>query len=112
MAQRKLYTEGQLDQYFDRVAFPKANRIFSVSSLSDEEKLEYLNLVQKHQLVKVPWENLTQHYSWHHVVHVDPVHLFKKIIAPGMPPFSSSFVASKVHPVMNSKIRVIFVPAH
>ncbi|CAJ2509633.1 Uu.00g146590.m01.CDS01 [Anthostomella pinea] len=33
------------------------------------------------QLVKVPFENLTQHYSWHRVVDVKPQHLFRKIVA-------------------------------
>lgn len=84
MAQRQTYTHDQLDQYFDRVCLPKTKRIFDVSSLSDSEKLNFLNFLQKHQLVKVPWENLTQHYSWHRVVNVKPQHLFNKIVhSPG-----------------------------
>ncbi|KAK4561495.1 hypothetical protein LTR86_004813 [Recurvomyces mirabilis] len=80
MAFRSRYDHAQLEQYFDRVCLPKSKRIFDVSKLDDNEKLDYLSLLHKHQLVKVPWENLTQHYSWHRVVNVKPQHLFTKIV--------------------------------
>ncbi|QDS72466.1 hypothetical protein FKW77_009801 [Venturia effusa] len=70
----------QLSAYFDRICLPSANRIHHVTILDDKSKLAYLNLIQKHHLVKVPWENLTQHYSWHRVIHIDPRHLFRKIV--------------------------------
>lgn len=80
MAERLRYTTTELDQYYDRIALSIEKRIFDVSKLSDGEKLNYLILIQKHQLVQVPWENLTQHYSWHRVVNVRPQHLFNKIV--------------------------------
>ncbi|KAK5710774.1 hypothetical protein LTR17_018690 [Elasticomyces elasticus] len=80
MAERHRYTATQLEQYFDRIAVPKSKRIFNVTNLSDDDKLAYLNLLQKHELCKVPWENLTQHYSWHRVINVKPQHLFNKIV--------------------------------
>lgn len=80
MAQRTRYTEGQIEQYYDRICMPKARRVKDVLSLVDEEKLEFLTLLQKHHVVKVPWENLTQHYTFHRVVHVKPQHLFNKIV--------------------------------
>ncbi|KXL45124.1 MAG: hypothetical protein FE78DRAFT_540152 [Acidomyces sp. 'richmondensis'] len=46
----------------------------------NESKLIFLNLLQKHYLCKVPWENLTQHNSWHRAVNVKPQHLFNKIV--------------------------------
>lgn len=73
-------SEHQLSAYFDRVSLPMSNRVLDVTTLDDTSKLAYLNLIQKHHLVKVPWENLTQHYSWHRVVHIDPRHLFRKIV--------------------------------
>jgi arylamine N-acetyltransferase len=80
MTGRTKYTQEQLEKYFDRVCVPKSKRVYDVQSLSDEEKFKYLHLLQKHQLVKVPWENLVQHYSWHRVVNVKPQHLFNKIV--------------------------------
>lgn len=100
MATRYTYSKKELEVYFDRICLPDSRRIYSVEGLSDEDKLRFLQLLQKHQLVKVkrhdlhgssniinkfifffqvPWENLTLHYSWHRVVKVKPKHLFKKI---------------------------------
>lgn len=81
MAKRHVYNKEELDLYFDRVCVPKSRRIYDVSSISDEDRLSFLNLLQKHHLVKVPWENLTQHYSWHTTINVKPKHLFKKIVS-------------------------------
>ena len=84
MATRTTYTHAQLEQYYDRVAMPTSKRVYSVANLSDSEQLAYLHLIQKHELVKIPWENLTQHYSWHRVVNTKPQHLFNKIVlSPG-----------------------------
>lgn len=79
-AQRHTSDPTQLEAYFDRIALPTSKRIYDVRPLSDGEKFQYLDLLQKHELVKVPWENLTQHYSWHRVVNVKPPHLFSKIV--------------------------------
>jgi arylamine N-acetyltransferase len=70
----------QLSAYFDRVSLAPTKRIFNVTTLDDTSKLAFLNLIQKHHLVKVPWENLTQHYSWHRTIHIEPRHLFRKIV--------------------------------
>lgn len=78
--ERYKLTRDQLTEYYDHVSLPPAKRVFDVATLDDGSKLAYLNLIQKHHLVKVPWENLTQHYSWHRVIHIDPRHLFRKIV--------------------------------
>lgn len=84
MAKRVTFCQHELDAYFDRICLPKDKRRYEVSSLDDNEKLAFLNLLQKHHLVKVPWENLVQHYSFHGTVHLDPRHLFRKIVkSPG-----------------------------
>ncbi|KAF2096255.1 cysteine proteinase [Rhizodiscina lignyota] len=85
MGVRYIYTREQLEQYFSRISIPESKRVYSVSSLSDPDKLNFLDILQKHQLVKVPWENLTQHYSWHRVINIRPTYLFKKIVTkPGV----------------------------
>jgi arylamine N-acetyltransferase len=77
---RQLYSQAQLTSYFDRIVLPASQRVYSVTGLSDADKLSYATLLQKHQLVKVPFENLTQHYSWHKTVDVRPQHLFNKVV--------------------------------
>ncbi|EMC94018.1 hypothetical protein BAUCODRAFT_26240 [Baudoinia panamericana UAMH 10762] len=64
---------------------PQSKRLTSIATLTDDsDVLNFLTLLYKHQLCKVPWENLTQHYSWHRTVNVKPQHLFTKIVhSPG-----------------------------
>ncbi|KAI0123533.1 hypothetical protein BJ170DRAFT_86950 [Xylariales sp. AK1849] len=80
MADRPTCDEAQLKAYFNRVSLPEDARKHTIHMLLEEEKLGYLRLLMKHQLVKVPFENLTLHYSWHRVIDVKPQHLFKKIV--------------------------------
>ena len=79
-AERFTLSKEQLDQYFDRIALPQSRRLFEVSTLGDEAKLAFLSLLIKHQIIRVPFENLTQHYSWHRVIDVKPLHLFRKVV--------------------------------
>ncbi|KAI1378152.1 cysteine proteinase [Hypoxylon crocopeplum] len=80
MADRPRYTRDQLEQFFDRIELPEHERVYSVMTMQDIDKLMYLGLLTKHTLVRIPFENLTQHYSWHRVVNVRPQHLFNKIV--------------------------------
>lgn len=80
MEDRPRFDRAQLERYFDRIALPQAQRLFSVSDVSDEQKLRYLGTLQRHHLVKVPFENLSLHYSWHRTVDVSPLVLFNKIV--------------------------------
>ncbi|KAM0705444.1 hypothetical protein Q7P35_008234 [Cladosporium inversicolor] len=80
MSDRMQLSNHQLAQYFDRVRLPDECRKFSISDLSDRKKLSYLERLHKHHLCTVPWENLTQHYSWHRTINVAPQHLFDKIV--------------------------------
>ncbi|CAK1365155.1 unnamed protein product [Cercospora beticola] len=78
--QRYIFSNKELEVYFDRICLPEHKRVYDVTGLSNDDQLEFLHLLQKHQLVKVPWENLTQHYSWHKVINCKPKHLFRKIV--------------------------------
>ncbi len=80
MAQRETYTHKQLEKYFDHISLSHSQRQYDVATLRDEEALDYLVVLQKHQLVAVPFENLSLHYSTHHTVSIDPQALFKKIV--------------------------------
>lgn len=79
-AGRIIYDHAQLEQYFDHVKLPQDCRNFDVPALNDDEQLTYLTMLQKHQLARVPFENLTLHYSWHRVINVNPRYLFKKVV--------------------------------
>ncbi|KAK5167333.1 uncharacterized protein LTR77_007032 [Saxophila tyrrhenica] len=78
--ERYTFNSEQLDQYFDRIAFPTTQRDKDVSALDAESQLSYLAKLQKHQITRVPFENLTQHYSWHRVINLHPLHLHRKIM--------------------------------
>lgn len=77
---RHKYTDDDLEKYFDRIHLPHRRRVHSVTHLFPTEKLSFLTLLQKHHLTKCPWENLAQHYSWHHTIHLSPTHLFHKVV--------------------------------
>lgn len=81
MADRMRLKRTEIEAYYERIAFPQDRRIFEVTSLSDDEKITYLKLLKKHHIVTIPFENLSLHYSWHRVVHVQPRHLFNKVVA-------------------------------
>ncbi|KAI2466947.1 arylamine N-acetyltransferase 3 [Annulohypoxylon bovei var. microspora] len=80
MADRPRYTHDELQQFFDRIALPESSRHYSVAEFGSAVQISYLGQLQKHTLVRIPFENLTQHYSWHRAINVRPQHLFNKIV--------------------------------
>ncbi|KAI1139406.1 arylamine N-acetyltransferase 3 [Hypoxylon sp. FL0543] len=82
MADRPKYNHEQLEQFFNRIALPEDKHLYSVRELTDIGKLYYLALLLKHTLVRIPFENLTLHYSWHRTINVRPQHLYNKIVRP------------------------------
>ncbi|KAI1843434.1 hypothetical protein JX265_013316 [Neoarthrinium moseri] len=81
MADRPRFSKTQLGQYLDRIAVPAEHRLYDVSGIADGDKFKYLSLLEKHHLIRIPFENLTLHYSWHRVIDVSPRHLFSKVVA-------------------------------
>lgn len=80
-AHRQTYTPAQIQQYYETIRLPTSHREISVSKIANsQEGLEFLTLLQKHQLAFVPFENLELHYSSHHTITLDPQHLFHKIV--------------------------------
>ncbi|KAK8043865.1 hypothetical protein PG994_012703 [Apiospora phragmitis] len=82
MADRPTYSRAQLEQYFDRIVLPQPRRVYSVTEQlgTAAEQLAYLTRLMKHQVVKVPFENLSLHYSWHRTIATRPQLLFRKIV--------------------------------
>lgn len=79
--ERYRYDQEQLKQYFDRLALPEKRRVFDVTSLSNDEQFGYLCSLIKHHQVRITFENLVQHYSWHRVIDVSPLHIFRKVMS-------------------------------
>ena len=77
---RPSYTREQISKYFHRLQLPEKDQKYDVAGWSAEDVLNYLALLQKLHLARIPFENLTLHYSAHHSVNVHPEALFTKII--------------------------------
>ncbi|KAH7117436.1 hypothetical protein EDB81DRAFT_848269 [Dactylonectria macrodidyma] len=75
MADRLRYDDPQLEEYFDRIALPASSRICDITGLAPDAQLQFLLRLQEQQLVNVPFENLTLHYSWHRVVDTNADHV-------------------------------------
>ncbi|RGP74173.1 arylamine n-acetyltransferase 3 [Fusarium sporotrichioides] len=80
MMERIRYSESQLETYYDRINLQDSDRKHTISNLSPEAQTNFLFALTKRQLLAVPFENLTLHYSWHRTVDVNADHLFTKIV--------------------------------
>ncbi|KAM0355185.1 hypothetical protein ACHAPU_001050 [Fusarium lateritium] len=80
MADRIRYDQSQLEAYFDRIALPASDRQYSIDTLSSNAQIDFLSTLTRQQLLAVPFENLTLHYSWNRVVDVHADHLYDKIV--------------------------------
>ncbi|RGP79034.1 arylamine n-acetyltransferase 3 [Fusarium longipes] len=80
MMERLTYSESQLETYYNRINFQESDRKYTITSLSLEAQLDFLFALSKHQILAVPFENLTLHYSWHRTIDVNADHLYTKIV--------------------------------
>ncbi|EME84563.1 uncharacterized protein MYCFIDRAFT_195573 [Pseudocercospora fijiensis CIRAD86] len=55
MADRHVYSKKELEVYFDRICLPEPERIYDVTGMSNDDKIDFLQLLQKHHVVKVPY---------------------------------------------------------
>ncbi|KAG9237150.1 arylamine N-acetyltransferase 1 [Amylocarpus encephaloides] len=77
MVDPTLYSLDQLTAYENYISLPSR---FHSSAASPTLSLEYLTALHVHQIGRVPYENLTLHYSSHHSVSLDPQVLFQKVV--------------------------------
>nr|POF02948.1 arylamine n-acetyltransferase, pineal gland isozyme nat-10 [Quercus suber] len=75
------FDRSQLTEYYNRISVPSESQRFDVGDLPATAQLAHLSLLQKHHCVKVPWENLSQHYTHHRTLVIRPLSLFRKIVA-------------------------------
>ncbi|KAI9838318.1 MAG: hypothetical protein M1819_005586 [Sarea resinae] len=78
------YTPEQLSRYFDHISLPESKRFISPAhAQSLDQGLSFLRTLQKYQVAKVPFENLSLHYTPHHSVSIDPQHVYHKVVDRG-----------------------------
>lgn len=82
LSRRPTYSAEQVSQYFQHINLPPRFHDFRRARKDDD--LGFLTVLQKHQMARVPFENLALHYSKHHSVSLDPQHLYKKVVCNGM----------------------------
>lgn len=86
--QRHAYSAFQLSAYYERIELPAAHRHEPGSASSEaardvERGLVFLTALQRHHLASIPFENLDLHYNKNHAIHIDPPHVFQKIVETG-----------------------------
>lgn len=67
-----MYTEDQLQQYFRHIGFAPGKY--------KNGSLDLLAALQRHHLARVPFENVSLHYSTHRLLSLDLQDLFDKIV--------------------------------
>ncbi|KAI9678806.1 MAG: N-terminal acetyltransferase [Caeruleum heppii] len=81
LSERPLYTSSQIERYFTHISFPQG--AIRHEDTRTAQGLTYLTALQKHHMVRVPFESLSLHYSKHHIVSIDPSDLYHKIVDKG-----------------------------
>ncbi|KAK5087925.1 hypothetical protein LTR05_002141 [Lithohypha guttulata] len=81
-SERPCYTQDQLEQYFRHIQLPQADYTSrdELQSHTPDAKLSFLAQLTRHQLCKVPFENLDLHYATVKGVSLDSDHLFHKVV--------------------------------
>lgn len=67
------YNEGHISTYLDYIDFPTELRLPNVP-----RDYHFLDTLHKHQISRIPYENLSLHYSTTHTNSLDPAVLFDK----------------------------------
>jgi arylamine N-acetyltransferase len=81
LSRRPVYTQEQLNRYFDRISLPpKYRKPLIGDPLDSLSGLALLAALQRYHLAAVPFENLDLHYSGHRRINIDPQALFHKIV--------------------------------
>ncbi|KAI9814657.1 MAG: N-terminal acetyltransferase [Pycnora praestabilis] len=83
LSKRPTYSSEQIVSYFEHIQLPKKFFLINLSDIRPEDQLQFLTALQMYQMAKVPFENLSLHYSEHHMISLDPHHLYDKIVRQG-----------------------------
>lgn len=83
---RPIYSQEQINQYFDRINLPQHHReslvIKEGPDIDHDTARVFLGVLQLHHLTAVPFENLSLHYSAHRSISIDSQEVFDKIVHP------------------------------
>ncbi|KAH6695605.1 hypothetical protein F5X68DRAFT_244337 [Plectosphaerella plurivora] len=80
MASTQILDAQEVEAYCDRLALPQYLRYSDVTNLSEKEQLDLLTQLHAEHLRKIPFENLSLHYSRERIVDVHLPRIFEKII--------------------------------
>lgn len=83
MATSVRFTDDELLEYFTYIEVPLDYRYATKYSLRYQDKssqINFINILLRHQLTHVPWENLDLHYASVKGISLDPKFLFRKIV--------------------------------
>lgn len=70
------YTPEQVSQYLKYIEFPAK---YHPENYPPRD-IAFLTALKTHQISKVPYENLSLHYSKEHAISLEPQHLFQKVV--------------------------------
>ena len=73
------YSPVQIDRYLEYIQIPRQYRRASNPPLD----IDFLSTLHSYQLSRIPYENLSLHYSPFHSISLDPQVLYQKIVGEG-----------------------------
>ncbi|KAF2015797.1 arylamine N-acetyltransferase 1 [Aaosphaeria arxii CBS 175.79] len=71
-----VYTPEQITKFLDYIELPKKYH----PSSNPVHDLDYLTQLHVHTISKIPYDNLSLHYSPTHKINIDPLHSYQKIV--------------------------------
>ncbi|KAI9717185.1 MAG: hypothetical protein M1812_004933 [Candelaria pacifica] len=83
LSSRPTYSQEQLSRYFKHIHLPQKYHPIDPKTAKTKDGLAFLVALQKYQLSKVPFENLSLHYSKYHSISLDPQDLYVKVVERG-----------------------------
>lgn len=80
LATHPTYSEDQLKQFLNHVGLPNSAQTLNITSLANDQKLDFLTTLLRHTLATVPFENISLHYSVTKQMLLSPALLFAKVV--------------------------------
>ena len=87
------YSALEIEGYFQRIGLP-AHYHQRNGREEHDVALEFLSVLQKYQLARVPFENLSLHYSQDRRVSLEPQDLYNKVVNRGRGGFCMESMAA------------------
>ena len=79
--QESAYSSSQVGAWLQRISLPSGSTQYIDSPAAVPKTQEFLGILFRCQISTFPYENLSVHYSSHHLVNIDPGVLYQKIMS-------------------------------